>query len=186
MGGISRRAGLGGAARRSLKTAAAQTLPGPALPLPAIRLCEQREENAAKAAERRLPLRSGRLFGSDGLCGLALADLARLLLGGQIRRCSLEPAEPVVVTVGKASGDLDPLPAFGGDRLRLRCAACRRQGARAERRPRASRRHPPRRDRAARCRRPPHRPARPTNRARLSEARTARSVRRRLIWYGSS
>src|ERR1700757_2734065 len=73
MGEVSRRAGLGRAARRSLRTAAAQALPGPALPLPAILLMQQRGEDVAKAAERRLPLRSGGLFRSDGLCRLDLA-----------------------------------------------------------------------------------------------------------------
>ena len=34
----------------------------------------------AKAAERRLPPRSGRLFGSDGLWRLDLGDVARLPL----------------------------------------------------------------------------------------------------------
>jgi hypothetical protein len=44
----------------------------------------------AKAAERRLPLRSIRLFGSDGLCRLALADRARLpfvVVGEELRQC---------------------------------------------------------------------------------------------------
>ena len=43
----------------------------------------------AKAAERRLPLRSGGLFGSDGLCRLDLADLARLplVVGEELRQC---------------------------------------------------------------------------------------------------
>ena len=55
MGGISRRAGMGRAARRSPKTAAAQTLPGPALPLPAILL-----------------MRAGRRGRGEG-CGAAFA-----------------------------------------------------------------------------------------------------------------
>ena len=56
------------------------------LPFPS---CDQRGEYAAKAAERRLPLRSGRLFGSDGLCRLDLANLARLPLavGEELRQC---------------------------------------------------------------------------------------------------
>ena len=66
MGGISRRAGLGRAARRSLKTAAAQTLPGPALPLPAILLmrAERRGRGegcgAASAAPQRWVIRQRR------------------------------------------------------------------------------------------------------------------------------
>ena len=53
------------------------------------------------------------VFGLEGI-------EARLLLGGQISRCSLEPAVPVIMAVGKAGGDIEPLPAFGGDRLGFR------------------------------------------------------------------
>src|SRR5712672_848821 len=51
--------------------------------------CEQRGEDVAKAAERRLPLRSSVLFGSDGLCRLDLADLASLplVVGEELRQC---------------------------------------------------------------------------------------------------
>src|SRR5229473_654845 len=89
MGGISRRAGMGRAARRSLKTAAAQTFPARlCLSLP-FSSCDQRGEDVAKAAERRLPPRSGGLFGSDGLCRLDLANLARLplIVGEELWQC---------------------------------------------------------------------------------------------------
>src|SRR6201987_1037142 len=66
MGEISRRAGTGRAARRALKTAARQTLPGPALPLPAILLMREEERTcregceAASAAPQRSVIRQRR------------------------------------------------------------------------------------------------------------------------------
>ena len=54
--------------------------------------CEQRGEDVAKAAERRLPLRGSGLFGSDGLCRLDLADFARQphVVGEELRQCHFE------------------------------------------------------------------------------------------------
>ena len=40
-----------------------------------------------------------------------------MFLNGEIGRFAFEPAQPVIVTVGEARGDLDPLPTFGSDLL---------------------------------------------------------------------
>ena len=53
-----------------------------------------------------------------GVFGLQRVD-RRLLLGREVGRRAVEFAQAVGMAVGKVDGDLDPLPALGGDRLGL-------------------------------------------------------------------